>query len=82
MEWIRIGDNKLKIMLSAQDARHYALNIDGSDQAPHTSGNSIRGILSDLLAETGFDAGEDKMYIQLYPSKDGGCELFITKISR
>ncbi len=80
MEWIRISEHKLKIMLSAQDARRYALDFDGDDLTPPTSKESFRGVLSDLFAQTGFDASEDKIYIQFYPSKDGGCELFITKV--
>ena len=31
MEWIRISQNKLKIMLTAEDARHYELNCEEAD---------------------------------------------------
>jgi negative regulator of genetic competence, sporulation and motility len=80
MEWIRISQNKLKIMLSAEDARHYALDCEGADYADVMTREAFRDILSDVRAETGFDATEDKVYIQMYPSKEGGCELFVTKV--
>ncbi len=80
MEWIRISPNKLKIMLNAQDARHYALDCASADYTDVVTRAAFREILSDVEAETGFDAGEDKLYIQMYPSKDGGCELFVTRI--
>ena len=80
MEWIRISPNKLKIMLSAKDAEHYALNCENADYADVMTREAFREILTDVRAETGFDATEDKVYIQMYPSKEGGCELFVTKV--
>ncbi len=80
MEWIRISDSKLKIMLSAEDARRYALDCKTADYADVMTRNAFREILTEVRAETGFDATEDKVYIQMYPSKEGGCELFITKM--
>ena len=80
MEWIRISANKLKIMLSAEDARRYELNCEHVDCADVVTRAVFREILTDVRRETGFDATEDKVYIQMYPSKEGGCELFVTKI--
>ncbi|MBQ8358066.1 MAG: adaptor protein MecA [Clostridia bacterium] len=80
MEWIRISTNKLKIMLSAEDARRYALNCETADYADVVTREAFREILTDVRKETGFDATDDKVYIQMYPSKEGGCELFVTKM--
>ena len=80
MEWIRISTNKLKIMLSAEDARRYSLNCENADYADLMTREAFREILTDVRQETGFDATEDKVYIQMYPSKEGGCELFVTKL--
>ncbi len=80
MEWIRISSNKLKIMLSSEDARRYELNCEDADYANVMTRAAFRDILTDVRRETGFDATEDKVYIQMYPSKEGGCELFVTKI--
>ena len=80
MEWIRISSNKLKIMLSAEDARRYALNCETADYADPVTREAFREILTDVRQKTDFDAAEDKIYIQMYPSKEGGCELFVTKV--
>lgn len=80
MEWIRISSNKLKIMLSAEDAQHYALDCATADYADVVTRAAFREILTDVKEETGFDANEDKIYIQMYPSREGGCELFVTRI--
>ena len=79
MEWIRISENKLKIMLTAEDARHYELNCEQADYADVQTRTAFREILTDVGRETDFEAIEDKVYIQMYPSKEGGCELFVTK---
>ena len=80
MEWIRISKSKLKIMLSAEDAKRYALNCENADYADFMTREAFRDILTDVGQETDFDATEDKVYIQMYPSKEGGCELFVTKL--
>ena len=80
MEWIRISDNKLKIMLTAEDARRYALNCEAADYTELLTREAFREILSDVRVESGFDAADEKLYIQMYPSKGGGCELFVTKM--
>ena len=80
MEWIRISPHKLKIMLSAEDARRYALDCQQAELSDTLTRAAFREILTDMQSETGFDAGDDKIYIQMYPSKAGGCELFVTKM--
>ncbi len=80
MEWIRISPNKLKVMLTAEDAKHYDLDCSNSSCADVLTRGAFRDILSDVCRETGFDTEEEKTYIQMYPSKEGGCELFITRM--
>lgn len=80
MEWIHISPNKLKIMLTAEDAKHYALDCKDANYAELATRAAFRDILADVRKKSGFDACEEKTYIQMYPSKEGGCELFITKI--
>ncbi len=80
MEWIRISNNKLKIMLTAEDAARYDLCPDTAEYADSITRRALRAILTDMRGETGFDAADDKIYIQMYPSREGGCELFVTKM--
>jgi negative regulator of genetic competence, sporulation and motility len=80
MDSIRISDNKLKIMLTAEDARRYALNCENASCAESLTREAFRAILTDVRAESGFDASDEKIYIQMYPSKEGGCELFVTRM--
>ena len=79
MEWIKISQNKIKVMLTAEDAARYALPSCRS-QGETLTKKAFRAILQDMRSEADFDATEDKVYVQLYPSRTGGFELFITKM--
>ena len=79
MEWIRISRNKLKIMLTAEDARRYDLRPRDASLESALTRRAFRAILNDAGKETGFDAADERVYIQLFPSREGGCELFVTR---
>ena len=79
MELIMISSSKLKIMLSADDMTRYSLGSD-IDYSDLKTRQAFRSILNEAREKTGFDAESEKLYIQLYPSKKGGCEVYITKI--
>ena len=81
MELIVISENKLKVMLTADDMRHYNLDCDTIDSDNAPARRAFRSILDDARAQTGFDTGKDRIFVQLYPGKAGGCEMFVTKLS-
>ncbi|MCD8055801.1 MAG: adaptor protein MecA [Clostridiales bacterium] len=79
METIRISESKIKVMLSREDMTKYRIpraSADGSDPSLRTA---IRSILRDAGRAGGFDPDSGQLYIQLYPDKRGGCELFVTR---
>ena len=83
MELIVINENKLKITMSKTDMINYGLD----ENEFHCSVINTREILNKILhnapVQTGFEniSPKDKILIQLYPDKSGGCELYITKIT-
>jgi negative regulator of genetic competence, sporulation and motility len=79
MELIVISSSKLKIMLSPDDMFRYDLGAD-IDYADSRTRKAFKSILEEAREKTGFDAESEKIFIQLYPSKKGGCEVYITKI--
>lgn len=80
MEHILISPGKLKLTLTRDDLERYDLERAVDDGAVDTSRLAFRMLLDDAGKLAGFDAGSDKLFIQLYPSKDGGAELYITKL--
>ncbi len=80
MELILISDSKLKIMLTRDDMQQYALNCDTIDYDNTETRRAFWNILDEAKHRTGFDAAAERVFIQLYPSKEGGCEMYVTKI--
>lgn len=78
MELIPINDSKLKIMLDESDMKE--LNIcDEADCANNETRHAIRTILERAKNQIGFNTEGSEIFVQLYASRSGGCELFVTK---
>jgi len=80
MELILINDNKLKISLSDLDLKQYALDCNNINYDCTETRRAFWSILDEAKQKTGFDAASQKVFVQLYPSKAGGCEMFVTKL--
>ncbi len=80
MEHILISPGKLKLMLTKHDLDRYKLDCDEIDNENALSRNSFRELFDDVKRVSGFDATDDKVFIQFYPSRDGGAEIYITRL--
>lgn len=80
MEIIVISEFKLKIMLEKEDLSQFEISADELDYSNTETKRMFWDILNRVKHETGFDTDGQRVLVQLYPSKDGGCEMFVTKI--
>ena len=80
MELIVISESKLKITLTPPDMVKYALEGQNIDRTDGITRKAFRQIFRDVRAESGFDTEGHPLFIQLYASKGGGCEIFVTKL--
>ena len=80
MELIKISPTKLKIMLTPEDMREYEIDCESVDYARTETRRAFWSILDEAKHRTGFDAASERVYIQLYPSREGGCEMYVTKV--
>lgn len=80
MEYILINDSKLKIILEERELEEWDISIDELDYSNPAAKRVFEGLLGYAKQELGFDTSGYKVLIQLYPSKDGGCELFVTRL--
>lgn len=78
MEIIPINDSKLKIMLDECDMKELHI-CDDADCARGETRLAIRTLLERAKTEIGFNTEGSEIFVQLYTSKSGGCELFVTK---
>lgn len=78
MELIRIGEGKLKVMLTAEDMAYYALDAASADGEAAGARRAVLDILDTAEAQLGFAAARDRISIQMFRGRGGGCELFVS----
>ncbi|MBQ9759987.1 MAG: adaptor protein MecA [Clostridia bacterium] len=81
MELIRISSRKLKLMLTPTDMSHFELNTETIGEDLDQTHRSFRLLLSELRQRIGFDADDRHLSVQYFPSREGGCELFICNLT-
>lgn len=80
MEFLLIGESKIKIVLTKEEADNYGLDGSSADVSGPGARRIFWRILDRAREEVGFDPCGDKVLIQLYPLKSGGGEIFVTKL--
>lgn len=79
MEMIKISCTELKVMMSPEDMKKYELDCDEEwDENRH---HALRSILKEARQRTGFTSYGERLFVRMFPSRDGGCEMFVTKLS-
>ncbi len=82
MELLLISENKIKISLTKADLDGYSITSDDIDYDNTETRRVFWTLLDEAKRKTGFDAAKSRIFIQIYPGRDGGCELYVSKISR
>ncbi len=80
MELLVISDSKLKVMLDREDMKRYGLFGSELNYDDPVTRKKLLCVLDEIKEQSGFDTAADKLLIQLYPSRDGGSEMFVTKL--
>ncbi len=83
MELILIDQTKLKIMLTAPDMLRYELapeKLEGMSCTDQHTRDAFRHIFDDAEAQIGFHTSGEKLLVQMFTSKCGGCEIFVTRL--
>ncbi len=76
MELIVIDESRIKLMLTAEEMEAYRIVEDGTRE-------TIKGIMTDVSRKCGYAGAvmRGRIYVEMYPSKKGGCELFVTRLA-
>ncbi len=80
MEFILISESKLKIMLSKSDLEEFDLRVDALDYAKTETKRMFWDMISRAKRSVGFCCDGMRVLVQLYASRDGGCEMFVSKL--
>lgn len=79
MELIVINSEKMKIILDKDDMKKLNISAEDLDYGKTETKRILWNILSQAKDSEGFDTDNSKLYVQVFPSADGGCEMFVTK---
>ena len=80
MEFLLIGEAKLKIVISDEELKKYKIDSISAEGCGSSVRRSFWKILDMAKSEVGFDPKGDKVLVQFYPMRGGGCEVFVTKL--
>ncbi len=81
MELLLISKNKIRISLTKEDLDGYMITCDRIDYDNTETRRVFWCIFDEVKQKTGFDAAERRIFIQIYPDKSGGCEIYVSKIN-
>ena len=81
MELIRISESKLKIMLTPMDMCQFELSNDNFYDDSEKMHRSFRRLFDEVKRQSGFEADDHRISVQYFPSREGGCEMFISNLS-
>lgn len=77
MDYLRIGDNKLKITMTEEELLFYGMDLSTLSYSSTETRRAFWAILDDAKHATGFDAAASRVSVQIYASRTGGCEMYI-----
>ncbi len=80
MELLIISENKIKISLSKNDLDSYNISSESIDYDTTETRRVVWSLLDDVKKQIGFDAAKSRIFVQLYPGRDGGCEMYVSKL--
>ncbi len=77
MEIIKIGSDSFKISLTDDEAKKYEITSDNTND--DSLSESIRSLLDIAKKSNGIDFGKDRIATEIFISKDGGCDIFVSR---
>ena len=81
MELIRINASRLKIMLTPTDMCHFELDAESLGDDSNKMQRAFRLLLKEIGEQIDFDTDGKGLSVQFFPSREGGCEMFVSRLS-
>jgi len=82
VDFIKIHDRKLKIALTSEELRRYGITLAEFDYANVETKRALWQMLDEAKKLCGFDASGASLYVEVYPSRTGCCEIFISCLDK
>lgn len=78
MEIVRINEKKLKLTLDEEDVKRYGVDVSRLDYTDTETRKVLWNLLDEAHVRTGFNAASDRVLIETFPGRRGGCEIYVT----
>ena len=80
VEFILINGDRLKIIMSKRDLEEFNITSDSLDYSGVETKRMFWDILGRAKRSVGFSCDGERVMVRLYTSRDGGCEMFVSKL--
>lgn len=81
MELIVIDGDRMKIILSHEEMSSYSIDAMTIDTDDEDTKRILYDIIDRARRSAGMNAEYGRMFVRVFPSGDGGCEMYVTKYS-
>lgn len=78
MEILKISKTAIKFSLTREELSLRGLSAEALDKTTTGAKRLIWELMDRARVEQGFDCGDARLLVRVFPSRDGGCELFVT----
>jgi len=79
VDFLLINSRNIKISLSKTELDENCISADGLCWNDEKTRCLMRKVLATAYEKCGFEWESEKLSVSVFPSVDGGCELFVTK---
>ncbi len=76
-----LSSDSIRIVLTFEEMQELDMDWTDFDYNDTKSRRIIWELFDRAREETGFDASTDRLLIKLFPKRNGGCELLVSKLS-
>lgn len=81
MEFSLVSSEKLKVTLSPDDLLRLGLRYEEIDYQDEKTRKALVDLLAEGRASAGFQPRGAKLYIEVFPSAEGGCVICYTRLA-
>lgn len=82
MELIYINKDNIKIHLLSEELEREGLCAEKLNYSTTKAKKFLWNLFDRVHEQSGFDAAEGRLFIRVFPSQNGDCELFVTRIAK
>ena len=79
MEILQFDGGRMKITLTKEELAVYEIDLESAKNDAGRVKEALETLLALAEEQTGTHTDRQAYYIQLFPSRDGGCELYVLK---